>query len=294
MSSNTTWTSVGLPVPKSLHASLIVLISVFASIEHSFVMLAVYRYKELRSIPYLIIFNLSVADILFAAIVLPLDLCDIFPLCLPTCYFRGFGSTLLLFASENIVAFISVERFLAINYPFKHRQWFDTKLTVKCLLSIWLFCAVLTFVPVYTSGYGHIEGFYHCALEWWDDKLTTFILVIFQNVFIVMILVYCNVNILKTVRKRRSIGPMTRDLRFHKERKTSVMVTMVIATYCICFTPYCSILYCFLIANECAFPDAFAWIALLLLRLNCCVNPLIYASMNRKFRKAFKEMLGIN
>lgn len=269
-------------------------ISVFSSIEHSFVMLAVYRHKGLRSIPYLIIFNLSVADILFAAIVLPLDLCDIFPFCPATCYYRGLGAVLLLFASENTVAFISIERFLAITYPLKHRQWFDTKLTVICLLSIWLFCAALAFFPVFTSGYGYNEGFYHCGIKWWDDKFTTFILVVFQNVSIVIILVYCNVNIVKTVRRRRTVGLAAHDLSVQRERKASVMVSTVIATYCICFIPYCSKLYCFLIANECAFPDVFAWIALLLLRLNCCVNPVIYASMNRRFRKAFKEMLGIN
>ena len=117
MSSNATWTPVGLPVPKSLRAGLVVFISVFSSIEHSFVMLAVYRHKGLRSIPYVIIFNLSVADILFAAIVLPLDLCDVFPFCPAICYYRGLGAVLPLFASENTVAFISIERFLAIIYP---------------------------------------------------------------------------------------------------------------------------------------------------------------------------------
>ncbi len=285
-----------LPVPKTLHVSLLIFISMLSSVEHCFVMLAVYRHRELRSITYLIIFNLSVADILFGGIILPLEVCRVFSSCAETCYFRGVVSTLLIFTSENITAFVSVERFVAINFPFKHRQWFDTRLIVFCITFIWLLSGIITFFPVFTSGYVHIEKFYHCGIDWWNDKLTTVIIITFQNVFIFVILVYCNINILQTVRKRPSLGSTTdasEHMRVQMERRISALVATVIVTYLICFTPYCSILYCFLITDQCKFSHEFLWLALLLIRINCCVNPVIYALMNRRFRKAFKEMLCI-
>jgi hypothetical protein len=82
-------------------------------------------------------------------------------------------------------------------------------------------------------------------------------------------------------------------LRVQKERRMSAIIVTVIITYFICFTLYCNLLYCFLIADQCSFTDEFAWMAVLLFRLNCCANPITYALMNRWFRKAFKDMLCI-
>ena len=206
---------------------------------------------------------------LFGGIVLPLETSELLQSYPETCYFRAVGTTFLVFASENITAFVSVERFLAIKYPFKHRQWFNTRLTITCITLIWLFSGILTFFPVYTARYGNIRKIYHCGIDWWNDRLTTLVLVIFENVFIFIILVYCNINIVKVVRKRPSVASFTSDaehLRLQKERTVSAVVVTIIITYFICFMPYCSILYCSLITKQFNFSTSFVWIALLLIR----------------------------
>ena len=143
------------PVPRTLQVVMTVILSIVASTGHILVILAIYHRRELRSGTYLIILNLSITDLFYAAIFLPLEARDLFPPSLSSCELRGIMGTLSVLASVNTLAFVSFERFMATNYPFKHRQWFTTKVILVGIVFVWLWCAVFTVIPIFTTGYGY-------------------------------------------------------------------------------------------------------------------------------------------
>ena len=123
----------------------------------------IYRERKLRTIPnLLIILNLSVADFLFSAIV-PL----VHIVCLlrgqtslkgVPCYITGVASMLFCLAS-----IVSIKRYMATNYPIKHRRRFNTKLVKVTLASIWCWSTLLAAFPFLTSRYVYTEKFFHCS-----------------------------------------------------------------------------------------------------------------------------------
>ena len=281
------------PGPRTAQAVMMVILSVVASTGHILVILAIYNYRELRAGTYLIILNLSIADLFYAAIFLPLETRSLFPPSFGSCELRGIISTLFTVASVNMLSFVSFERFMATNYPFKHRRWFTTKIILCGVAFVWFWCTVFTVYPIFTTGYGYDEKLLHCAVKWRSSKLNTVIFIVFQAILPSLVLLYCNVKIVQAVRKRTSIGLSTSSgtSRNEREKRVTKTVAIVISAVLVCFVPYTAILYCYAITDYCGFSSEYVATSLWLIRCNCIVNPMIYGLMNSKFRSAFKEML---
>jgi hypothetical protein len=281
------------PVPRTLQVVMTVILSIVASTGHILVILAIYHRRELRSGTYLIILNLSITDLFYAAIFLPLEARDLFPPSLSSCELRGIMGTLSVLASVNTLAFVSFERFMATNYPFKHRQWFTTKVILVGIVFVWLWCAVFTVIPIFTTGYGYDYKLLHCGVKWRSNKLNIVIFILFHGILPTSVLIYCNFKIVQAVRMGASVGSSTSSetFRIQREKRVTKTVIMIISAVLICFVPYTSILYCFTITDKCGFPSEYVATSLWLVRCNCVVNPIIYGLMNNKFRNAFKEML---
>ncbi|XP_028415370.1 melatonin receptor type 1A-like [Dendronephthya gigantea] len=273
---------------------LLIILSAAASTGHILVIVAIYQRNELRGGTYLIILNLSIADLLYAAIFLPLEARDLFPPSFSSCETRGVLGTLSVIASINMLTFVSIERFMATNYPFKHRQWFTTKLILVIVALIWLWCVVFAIYPFFTSGYDHDYKFLHCTVKWRSDKVNIILFVLFHGLFPSVALIYCNLKIMQAVRNRSSVASSassTGTFRMRREKRVTKTVIIVILAVLICFLPYSSILYCLAITDSCEFPPEYVALSLWLIRCNCSLNPIIYGLLNTKFRSAFKEIL---
>lgn len=282
------------PIPRNINLVLLIVLSAAASTGHILVIVAIYQRSELRGGTYLIIFNLSIADLFYAAVYLPLEARDLFPPSFSSCETRGVMGTLPVITSINMLTFVSVERFMATNYPFKHRQWFKTKLILVIVAFIWLWCVVFAFYPIFTTGYGHDYKFLHCAVKWRNDKVNILAFAIFHGLLPSAALIYCNLKIVQAVRKSASVASSASSsgtFRIQREKRVTKTVITVILAVLICFVPYSSILYCLAITDSCEFPPEYVALSLWLIRCNCSLNPIIYGLMNTKFRSAFKNIL---
>ena len=283
------------PVSRTLQIVLLVILSVVASTGHILVILAICHRRELKTGTYLIILNLSIADLFYAALLLPLEARELFPPSFSSCSLRGPIATLSILASVNMSAFVSLERFMATNYPFKHIQWFTKKFIIVGIALVWLWCAVFAVYSIYTTGYGYDVEFLHCAVKWRSSRVNIVLFIFFHSIWPTLILIYCNLKIVQAVRKRASVGTCSSQetFRIQRERRVTKIVVIVISAVLICFGPYCSFLYCYAITDSCGFSSEYAALSLWLIRSNCVVNPVIYGLMNNKFRNAFKEMLCV-
>ena len=116
---------------KAQQTILVSFIIIISTVGNSLVVIAIYRFRSLRTISNLIILNLSITDLLFSLTAAPLNVFMLFidklTVLGPLCSFSGVLGELLCLVSIYTMVFISFERFLATNYPLKHRFIFTLK-----------------------------------------------------------------------------------------------------------------------------------------------------------------------
>jgi hypothetical protein len=287
------------PEDKSSRGGFALFLMLVALFGHTLVFLAFYREQNLRTLQNIVIINLSVADFLFSAIVPSTHVIRLLKreetLSEVPCYVTGIASMLLCLVSINTLTFISIERFMATNYPMKHGRYFDLKLIKVVLTVIWCWSALLSTFPFFTTKYVFLKNFFHCSPNWANDLTTTLALAIFGIGTPLAILIYCNFYIVHALRKSRLIhaNHTNRNIsnsRQKREQQMSVLTITVVVTFAICWSPYCVAMLC-LARGNCGFSENFMSLALMLSILNSSCNPVIYGLLNRNFRNAFKKIL---
>ena len=120
------------PISNREKAIIVGCIATLSTIGNTLVLFAMYRFRNLRTIPNTIIMNLSITDLLFSLIVSPINISiwvkgeETIPSIF--CTVAGFAGATLSLVSIYTLVFISVEKFLATNYPLRHRTIFTKKL----------------------------------------------------------------------------------------------------------------------------------------------------------------------
>lgn len=190
----------------TLEVSFASLLFVSASLENIVMIFVVFRRKQLRTIPNLLVLNLSVANLLLAVTVLPVFVVtlvkgqwvfgEIF------CKILGYQINLLFAVTLFTVTTISLNRYVLICYPSKYSAIFTKKLVPKIILAIWVSCAMSCSSPL--LGWGHFSFNPRTALCHTDPSSSSF--KIAANAFMltdVVIVVFCNVKIVQTVKTHR-------------------------------------------------------------------------------------------
>ncbi|XP_045780427.1 5-hydroxytryptamine receptor 1-like [Maniola jurtina] len=88
-------------------------------------------------------------------------------------------------------------------------------------------------------------------------------------------------------------SPHQKKLRFHlaKERKASTTLGIIMSAFIICWLPFFVLALIRPFVKEDTIPDAVSALFLWLGYVNSLLNPIIYATLNRDFRKPFQEIL---
>lgn len=88
-------------------------------------------------------------------------------------------------------------------------------------------------------------------------------------------------------------SPHQKKLRFQlaKERKASTTLGIIMSAFIICWLPFFLLALIRPFVDEDAIPDAVSALFQWLGYLNSLLNPIIYATLNRDFRKPFQEIL---
>ena len=256
--------------------------------------IAMYRHRNLRSIPNLIILNLSVADCLFSAcetsVILYFLTRGKATLLEPICPITGVGGVVFAFASINTLVFVSIERYMATNYPLKHRVMFNHKFVRTSLVAVWCLSALESALPFATSRYAYVEEFLRCVVDWNESVPTTLAYLVSGIILPLAILIYCNVHILRAIVNRPVTLGRELSARLKAEREMSILVVVVIGTFFVCWVPYSVAMIC-LLKGKCFLPQRFMWVAAAMASCNSACNPIIYGIMNKNFRKAFSNIL---
>lgn len=283
---------------------------------NTLILTSLYRFTCLQTKTNAFVLNLAIADLFLAVSAMPFTLATsikydwIFGNVM--CQVTAVLNSIFCEASIMTLAFVSLERFLAIVYPLEYERMVTSKRVKFVIGFIWseaIFCASSTFV---FSRFTFLKFESICTVDWGYKMAYTllFAILFFYVPFLVTAVLYC--FILHTAIKQHKrvaaikVGEIVLDRQSQKrdkaeqdrggakwtkkEHKATIMIAIVVGTFCVCWIPHSVSVFCLLDSN-CQWDDSFFIVTTWLAMLNSAMNSIIYGLMNRSFRRAFKSIL---
>jgi G protein-coupled receptor 103 len=267
--------------------------------------------KNMRSVTNVFILSLAISDLMVTLTCNPMNLGLILK---PTHWIFGrFGCKLMPCITQMSVACssltlccIAFDRYYAIVHPLKLKFIQTTKRATILQVIVWCVSAAST-IP-YAFFYDTrevsackkeeykivcIQQHHHTAKKVFDIWITMFVL--FYGPILFMSILYGIIcHKLWVQRPIGAVSQRNHDNRLKLKRKAIKMLITVVFIFIICWSP---LLLFNVIANANHVPanvNSLNWRSFLqcLALSSTCWNPLVYAFMNEKFRKAFKTHLS--
>ena len=298
---------------------ILVVITVLTLLGNGFVCLAFYRQPQLRKASYYPLLSLALADILCGMCAMPVYIvkkhisggdkeritCDVFRF---TYFFSMYASILGL-------TVVSLERFLAIKMPLRHRTWLTKRKMIAGLLLSWLDAALVSILPfVWQRNDTEEQCNYRPSREWSMMVILSNVCLPFMIMFACHVYtIYIALRLSRAKYEAKTTGTAIDAVRRNtgdgnsSERKESILVkrerdltftmTVVLGAFILCWAP--SSIYYFLqmVCPQCYQPSfkqiepIFNAVMKLLTFVNSCLNPLIYCWLNKHLRQAIHMSL---
>lgn len=292
----------------SVAYSLIFIVGLLGNIS---VVIVVKKSSMMRSPTNRFIVNLAYADLLVNFLCLPFTLIgNIYPawilgvfFCKTVSYLQGVSVS----ASVNTLMAISIERCIAISFPISGSittRQYRVIVTIIWAIALginlpWLF--VFTLKPIGIPG-----SLAQICTELWPTPASESWYFLFANLFLcylgpLIVISICYIIIWKNVAHRK----LPRDLIISRKNdvynrskvKVIKMIFVVIVTFTISWLPLYTI-FCFVkFAGDIIYEESVQTLILGILPVaqwlgaaNSCINPILYAFMNRKFRTGFRHL----
>ncbi|XP_070541029.1 beta-2 adrenergic receptor-like [Ptychodera flava] len=305
---------------------LFTVITLTAIIGNVFVIVAVFKYRRLRTMTNLFILNLAFADELVGSLIMTTTL---------TYHFAGkwyFGTVYCHFwlaidivactSSINHLCCIAIDRYVAINYPFTY----DAKMSAKklaCISTIvWIISGLIGFIPIFFGWYKR-PGFEQPPMDCLVNFNTAFSisssLISFYIPLIIMCFVYWRIyktasyhhkQIYKTTvgsspmcnEKLTTGNSSTRSpLNRRKQKQASTIkehgkaaktLGVIMGCFIACWLPFFVMNIVSPLCGDCI-PELISVIFTWLGYANSAVNPFLYGCLNKEFKNAFKDLLHV-
>lgn len=322
--------SPALPPVQTIIVSVVLLIVIFGTIiGNILVCVAVCMVRKLRRPCNYLLVSLAVSDLCVAILVMPTALlyevlgkwkfgtvfCDIWV---------SFDVLSCTASILNLCA-ISVDRYWAITKPLEYGVKRTPRRMMLCVALVWLGAACISLPPLLILGNQHKTetGEPSCLVCQNFGYQIYATLGSFYIPLAVMLFVYYQIfraarrivlderraqtrleNTINGGTKEKSIetaggtnigSPHQKKLRFQlaKERKASTTLGIIMSAFTICWLPFfiLALVRPFLDSDSHAVPKTLTSLFLWLGYANSLLNPIIYATLNRDFRKPFQEIL---
>ena len=202
-----------------------------------FVVISILSIKKLRKPPNLLLVSLAVADLSAGAIAIPLRLSEVykasFTLDVDYCRVSHCFTLLNITGSIlNLVA-IAVERFIAIEFPYKYIQLIYQRIPypIYSIITTWLIVIGITFLPLYAWGSNGKHGPRSAVVgicKFNETLDPTFVRMILLGIviFSILVIITLNTRIYITARKhmRRNLPIPVRNCDNMKSNESQTNV----------------------------------------------------------------------
>ena len=261
------------------------------------VILAYFRNTTLQSVPNMLLITLAFTDLFVGIVAQPLfitilvrDVLGVRPLC----WLALLSSVTLKFCGGasfmTLSLIISLERYMAICYPLKHRCWITKTRLKRAVGVLWSFLlalsgslllglsykasflilSILTFTAVTVTAFS-CGGILRKLKMRWQMHIST-------------------VDIDGELRSR-SAASATSNKAEKSDYKTAVTMFYIIGAIVVCYTPmFAAVVYAQAKSRDELYLKYFYPNAMTLIFLNSFLNPVIYCLRNKKFTNAIRKI----
>ena len=219
------------------------------------------------------------------------------------CDIYGWFYNYLCAMSLNTLAAISLDRYWVVTKPS-----IDVKITIgraKFLIFLTCLYTFLPTTPIFLAGDFFREGMFHsgCYVDLRGKHTLCLLYAVLFAVFLFFIpfatMVVCYYTIYTSVRQRRHYCSVsTRKKRGAKflffsttHLRTVRMIAVVVVVFLCCWFPYVAVSLAMTHGNYLRISNMTLEITILLAKSAVVCNPIIYAALNQRFRKAFFTQL---
>ncbi|XP_055947120.1 trace amine-associated receptor 7g-like [Argiope bruennichi] len=223
---------------------------------------------------------------------------DHWPLGPSACKVHAGLNYMLACSSSFNIALISVDRAIAVSYPFKYPTMMTHKIMIIFCGYIFLQSVVIGLIGGAPEWNDYDYSFGVCCLKFKTTSAEEFLqALIWGNVFCfytpAVIISFCNAVIMITAKKsKKSVRPHLANPAQVSQgshmRKTIKSMMVVVLMYYICFTPYSVISQLnYFVGVD--FPQQYNYLATISIFISSSANPFIYAILRKDYRNAFKK-----
>ncbi|XP_033869091.1 octopamine receptor-like [Acipenser ruthenus] len=267
--------------------------------------------RRLRTVTYMFIMSLAMADLLVACLVMPFSI--IYEVTGMWLFGKQFCKMWIsfdvLFCTASIVTlcFISLDRYCSVVTPHHYPRRMSRRRCIIMTVTIWVYSSLISFLPV-MQGWNEIPGVdFDSGTDCIFVTNWMFAIVASALAFYIPFLIMCTMYffIYRASRlKATRIMAQTLDLHYHPdskrpnnlqlENKATRTMSIIISIFIMCWLPY-FVLNVWIAAKgsgsdspviTCIF-KVITWLGY----CNSTINPMLYAFLNRDFQRALKKLL---
>ena len=276
------------------------LIALVAVIGNSFVLLAIYRKPQLRTVPNYFIAALAMSDIFFPLLSAPqsitVALLGSWPFSESVCQAQGYFVMTLTCASMQILTLTAINRFYRIVRTKNYKRIFTKRNTI-IMIVLSSFLASVEPLPYLLSGRRYI---FHPGKMYCIQTMGISIPHLLVYAFMVppsFTLAICYFLVFRKIRAHRqnvqsnltsssaNNSPTSRDI------KTTKILFISVLGFLACWTPISIIDFVDVFRGEVTFPRQVYFLYLILGNLSVVINPIIYGFLNNNFRAEYKKII---
>ena len=276
------------------------LIALAAVTGNSFVLLAIYRNPQLRTIPNYFIAALAMSDIFLPLLCGPqsitVALLGRWPFSENVCQAQGYFVITFACASMQILALTAINRFYRIVRTKNYRRIFTKRNTI-IMIVLSCFLASVEPLPYFLSGRRYLfhPGKMFC-FQTAEISIPSFLVYAYIGPPSFTLAV-CYFLVFRKIRAHRqnvqsnltsssaNNSPSSWDI------KTTKILFISVLGFLACWTPISIIDFVDTFRGEVTFPRQVYFFYLILGNLSAVINPVIYGFMNKNFRAEYKKII---
>ena len=298
----------------AVEVTIAVLLFIFAVSGNVIVCFAVYKNRNLRTIPNAFFVNLAVSDLLLALSQLPMLITTIirgkWSFGESLCHFYAFLDIAFFAISLFTLTMISVNRYFKIVKPNRYRNVFFKKSVIFLVVLIWCSAITLCSGPFLGWGQYRFNPFKSlCSISengHISFRITSYVIIS----CCILVISVCYIKIAQVVRRHRrrikvqdkgfqsedplqltragpSRDPHVQELRgedVHIARTVSVIVVL----FCLCWIP--NMILNILVSRDVHVSREVRMFGVYMMFLNPVINPVTYGMRNREIRNMMKRL----